>query len=198
MDGFKACCRSKRKVLQISWLFLANIADRSQEEKEQKRKKSSSLTCDPAATASAKYCTMQDLPKFWARGEPGGHAIQERLISYGHHTPTTQQDVEAERSSLSQQQDIAEFILKSCNYERKLLLLRWGKVSELNGRCQAGVPILASPLRSARSLILFSCICLQAHFPPFFLPLWAMYIQKKIITGHLLSFYKKRKLLFLD
>lgn len=90
--------------------FLASIADRSPEEKEQKRKKPSSLTCDPAATASAKYRPTRDPPEFWAHGEPGGHAIQERLISQGHPTPTTQQDVGAERSSLSQQQDIAEFI----------------------------------------------------------------------------------------
>lgn len=101
IDSFKAHCRSKRKLLQISWLILANIADRSQEGKEQKGKKPSFLTCDPAATVGAKYCRMQDPPEFWAHGKPGGHAIQERLISLGHPTPTTQMDVEAERSFLS-------------------------------------------------------------------------------------------------
>lgn len=102
MDSFKAHCKSKRKLFHISWLVVANIADRSQEGKEQKVKKPSFLTCDPAAIVGAKYCRMQDPPEFWAHGEPGGHAIQERLISQGHPAPTTQMDVEAKGSSLSE------------------------------------------------------------------------------------------------
>lgn len=90
------------KKNKISWPILAKVADRSQEGKEQKGKKPSFLTCDPAAIVSAKYCRRQDLPEFWAHGEPGGRAIQERLISQGHPTPTAQMDVEAERSSLSE------------------------------------------------------------------------------------------------
>lgn len=183
----------------ISWVILAKEADRNQEWKEQKGKKPSFLTCDPAAIVSAKYCRMQDPLEFWAHGKPGGHAIQERLISQGHPTPTTQMDVEAERSSLSEEQDIAEFvseILQLWNW----CLLGEGRFSELNAGCDAGLSILVLPPSSARSCFSWAVVIYRVIFPQFSFHFeHCIYIKKKYIA-HLscLFLLKESKTSFLD
>lgn len=162
---------------KISWLILGKVADRNQEGKEQKGKKPSFLTCDPAAIVGAKYCRMKDPPELWAHGEPGGHAIQERFISQGHPTPTTQMDVEAGRSSLSEEQDIAEFVSEI------LQLWNWclsgeGRFLELNARCDTGLYILVLPLSSARSCFTWAVDIYRVIFPVFLL-LWSTVLKGK-------------------